>query len=159
MSAGRFGITFAALFIAWVAFTGSLAYQELIVGALAAAFISIFTFKDVVEGEPHHKLHPLRWFYFIEFLLYILYREIISHIKVIAIILSPRLIIKPEIHKIHTTLKNHSALTLLGNSITLTPGTLTLDVQDSDVLVHCITKTPEEKVYGKTAEILKGVSE
>jgi multicomponent Na+:H+ antiporter subunit E len=55
-------------------------------------------------------------------------------------VLHPKLPIKPGIVKIKTSLTKDSAITILTNSITLTPGTLTIDVnkEKSEVYVHWI---------------------
>lgn len=101
--------------------------------------------------------YPIRWIFFLAFLINLLCREITAHFKVIAIILSPRLKIKPEIVELETKLENNAGITALANSVTLTPGTLTLDTEENSLEIHCITKTPEKKVWGRSAKLLRGV--
>jgi len=71
-----------------------------------------------------------------------------ANVHVAYIVLHPSLPIKPGIVKIKTKLKNDSALTLLANSITLTPGTLTIDVNKNkgDLYIHWIDVTTTDSI-------------
>ena len=155
--AGRFILTFALLFAAWIAFTGTIIEQELIIGMLASLIVTIIVFRNFIKGKARSKINPIRWVFFIAFLINLLFREITAHLKLIAIILSPRLKIKPEIVEVETNLENEGGTTALANSVTLTPGTLTLDTKENSLEIHCITKTPEKKIFGRSARLLRGV--
>jgi len=68
-------------------------------------------------------------------------KEIIySSIEVARIVLNPRLPISPRIVEINATSKHPFDQVLLGNSITLTPGTIALDVRDGILRVHTLTQ-------------------
>lgn len=155
--AGRFILTFVLLFAAWIAFTGTIIEQELIVGTLASLLVTIIVFRNFIKGKARSKLNPIRWVFFIAFLINLLFREIVAHLKLMAIILSPRLKIRPEIVELETGFENEGGTTALANSITLTPGTLTIDTKENSLEIHCITKTPENKIFGKSAKLLRGV--
>lgn len=69
-----------------------------------------------------------------------LVKEIIkSNIEVARVILDPQLRMQPQVVEIETETKLESGQAILGNSITLTPGTVTLDVFNGRLAVHCLT--------------------
>lgn len=78
-------------------------------------------------------------------------REIVrSSLQVARIILTPRLPISPQVFEIRATATHPVDQTMLANSITLTPGTLALDVHDGVILVHSLTKSgADELVAGE----------
>ncbi len=88
-----------------------------------------------------------------------------SNFNVARIVLTPGLPIQPGIVKFTTTLKSDMAKMLLANSITLTPGTLTVDIVGDTYYIHWLevsTTTPEEsyKAIGENFEkLLKDVFE
>ena len=83
-----------------------------------------------------------------------LYLCVRSNLDVAYRVLHPDMPIRPGIVKVRTTLKSEIAKTFLANSITLTPGTLSVDIDGQDLYVHWINvrgEDPEEH----TAEIVK----
>ena len=62
-----------------------------------------------------------------------------SSIEVARIVLSPSLPIQPSLVEFSTKEKSDSGKVILGNSITLTPGTVTIDLDENRLLVHCLT--------------------
>jgi multicomponent Na+:H+ antiporter subunit E len=163
--AAKFALTFLVLVLAWIVFTGSLAAYELYAGLFASFIITILVYERFIKGHPKHKLHPLRWFYFIVFVVNLAGREIKAHLNLIRIILSPKLNINPNIIEVQTDFKSDAGITILGNSVTLTPGTLTVDAEPNKLLVHWIDQTETTphllkiKIFGKSESILGGVAE
>jgi hypothetical protein len=73
------------------------------------------------------------------------YKEIIAaNIAVSGMILTRREQMEPVIVRVHTDLKSETARVILANSITLTPGTITVSMTDNDLLVHCLDKSLSE---------------
>ena len=64
-----------------------------------------------------------------------------SNIEVARIILTPRLSISPTLVEIDALPKGRLGQAILGNSITLTPGSLTIDDHEGKLLVHCLTES------------------
>jgi len=81
---------------------------------------------------------------FIRFALYIpwlIYQIILSNIHVAYLVLHPKMPIEPSIITFETTLKKEMSIVAFANSITLTPGTITMDVHDGKYFViHCISR-------------------
>ena len=76
-----------------------------------------------------------------------LLREIVSaNIAVYRMILTRREQIEPVIVHVHTDLKTQTGRMLLANSITLTPGTITVSMTDTELLVHCLDKSLSEGI-------------
>ncbi|BAL80530.1 Na+/H+ antiporter subunit E [Caldisericum exile] len=140
------------LFLTWILLTESFATSELIFGFLIALVISIGTADLFTEHGLAH-LNPKRLFYLIIYIPYYLYQVIKANIQVAVIVLSPSLPIKPGIVKVKTNLKSDVGKLSLANSITLTPGTITMDVQDDELFVHWI-KVEDESVEGATESIV-----
>ncbi len=69
-----------------------------------------------------------------------LLREIVaSSVEVARLILKPSLPISPTVVELQAETQSEVGLVILGNSITLSPGTVTLDVHEGQLLVHCLT--------------------
>lgn len=70
-----------------------------------------------------------------------LFKEIVkSNIDVARVILDPELRMQPQVVEIESETELETGQAILGNSITLTPGTVTLDVFDNKLSVHCLTE-------------------
>ena len=65
---------------------------------------------------------------------------IVSSWNVTKIVLAPKLVIQPTMVDIDGAKLGEMGQTILGNSITLSPGTVTLDIDDGRLLVHCLLK-------------------
>ena len=67
---------------------------------------------------------------------------------------------EPVIVKVHTNLKTETARVILANSITLTPGTITVSLVDQELLVHCLDKSlaegMEDSEFVRLLEKLEG---
>lgn len=128
------------LFVFWIGLTASLEPQELIVGLIISLIVAIFSSKVLLSrgivwetGFPPTTKQIIYMLYYIPF--YIWY-EIKAHMQVIYIILHPSLPIKPGIVKVSTELNTALGKTGLANSITMTPGTLTVDIADEESLLY-----------------------
>lgn len=121
-------ILFILGFIVWCLLTWVPDWQHLVVGVFIAGFVSLVT-GDLFIQRPGALAHPLRYWYFIVYYVPIFLWEVSkANIDVAYRVLHPKLPINPGIVKVKTTLKSDTALTFLANSITLTPGTLSVDI-------------------------------
>ena len=78
-----------------------------------------------------------------------------SNLKMAAIVLSPSLPITPGIVKVRTRLKSRMGRLMLANSITLTPGTLTVEMTGEWLYIHCVTLGATD-IEAATADIVSG---
>jgi len=159
-------VFFILALIIWLLLNFPLSLQTLIVGVFAAIFATLFI-GDFFTQRPHLFLHPGRYFWFLIYIPVFIWECLKANIDVAFRVIHPSRPIKPGIVRIKTALKSDIALTFLANSITLTPGTLTVDVDKEGgfLYVHWInvkSKQLEEatKFIGQRFEkILKRIFE
>ncbi|HER44188.1 MAG TPA: Na+/H+ antiporter subunit E [Candidatus Eisenbacteria bacterium] len=128
---------FAILFLGWLMLTSSFDRQELAAGVLISGALSLALQKRYRElGLPPIGIKRIAWsFAYIA----VLFKEIVvANIDVAYRVIHPKMPIKPGIVVIRTELKQDIAKMILANSITLTPGTFTLDILDDRILIHWI---------------------
>jgi len=136
-------VYFILAFIVWVLLTwpfteGKIDIQVIIAGLIASLIVAIL-FHEVLPKEHIVFISPIRIFWVLVYIPVFFYYVIKANLDVVYRALHPRMPIKPGIVKIKTNLKTHSGITALANSITLTPGTLTVDLTDDGFLyVHWI---------------------
>jgi len=136
-------IYFILGFIVWIVLTwpfadGRIDMQLVIAGIIASAVVAIL-FHEILPKEHHIFISPVRVFWFLVYVPVFFYYVIIANFDVVYRALHPKMPIKPGIVKIKTNLKTESGITALANSITLTPGTLTVDLTDDGFLyIHWI---------------------
>ena len=128
-------LLFIAAFAVWAMFTWVPDRQEMIVGAVVSAGMAII-FGEIFAIHPLKVFNPKRWIYFIIYVPFFLYYVIKANLDVAYRVIHPRLPINPGIVKIKTGLKSEIAQTMLANSITLTPGTLSVDIKDNYMYIH-----------------------
>jgi multicomponent Na+:H+ antiporter subunit E len=122
-------IYFILAFAIWILLTWSLDIQIIAAGLIASVIVA-FLFHDILPKEHHVFISPVRIFWFLIYVPVFFYYVIKANLDVVYRALHPQMPIKPGIVKIKTTLKTASGITALANSITLTPGTLTVDLTD-----------------------------
>jgi multicomponent Na+:H+ antiporter subunit E len=136
-------IYFVLGFILWMLLTwpvsdGQVDWQVVIAGVIAAAIVSLL-FHEILPKEHHVFISPIRIFWFLLYIPVFFYYVLMANFDVVYRALHPKMPINPGIVKIKTRLKTESGITALANSITLTPGTLTVDLTDDGYLyVHWI---------------------
>ncbi len=124
--------------MAWPFVDGKIDVQVLIAGVIAAAIVA-FLFHEILPKEHRVFISPVRIFWALVYVPVFFYYVIMANFDVVYRALHPKMPIKPGIVKIKTVLKTESGITALANSITLTPGTLTVDLTDDGFLyIHWI---------------------
>lgn len=147
-----FILTFVVLFASWFLITSSTETQELISGIIIVFVISIGSSNFFTENGLVH-LAPKRLLYLIVYIPYYFYQVIVANLDVVYRVLSPSLPIKPGFVIAKTNLKTESGKLALANSITLTPGTITGDISNDELLVHWIY-VKDVSVEGATKSIV-----
>ncbi len=131
-------IYFVLAFIIWLLLTWSLQAQTIIAGLAASVIVSLL-FHEILPKEHNVFISPVRIFWFLVYIPVFFYYVIVANIDVAYRVLHPKMPINPGIVKIKTNLKTDSGITALANSITLTPGTLTIDLtEDGFLYIHWI---------------------
>ncbi|MEN8223200.1 MAG: Na+/H+ antiporter subunit E [Acidobacteriota bacterium] len=133
----RILVSTTILFFLWMILTQSFHPQELFTGIIVSAIIALIS-PSVAGERAKNWFNPKRYFYLIIYLFYFIWEMIKSNIDVAKRVLNPKLPINPGIVKVKTKLKSRSGKLALANSITLTPGTLTVDIVDQYLYIHWI---------------------
>ncbi|MEN8155098.1 MAG: Na+/H+ antiporter subunit E [Acidobacteriota bacterium] len=133
----RILVSTSILFFLWMILTQSFHPQEIFTGLIVSAIIALIS-PSVAGERVKNWFNPKRYFYLIIYLFYFAGEMIKSNIDVAKRVINPKLPINPGIVKVKTKLKSRSGKLALANSITLTPGTLTVDVVDQYFYIHWI---------------------
>ena len=136
--------TLLLLAAAWILWSGLLAPMLLGLGALScllALYLAARTGFFQREIYPLHLAPRL-----VGYWLWLLKEIVKSNFLVARIVLDPRLPISPTVVEFEATTRDPVVLAILGNSITLTPGSLTLDVHRGRLRVHCVTREVAEEL-------------
>ena len=129
---------FVLSFVIWLLLTWTLDIQVVLVGIIASAGVAIL-FHEILPQEHYAFISPVRLFWLLVYLPVFFYYLIKANFDVVYRAIHPDMPIHPGIVKIKTDLKTQSGITALANSITLTPGTMTVDLTDDGILyIHWI---------------------
>lgn len=144
-------LTFFSLFLFWMMLTGT-GMEEMMFGLAVSALVALISSRELIKLSVAPKLNPRRWVFFLVFAAVFIMEEVHSHLDVAHKIISG--CAETEIFTLKTRIKNPAALTFLGNSITLTPGTITLDAGNGSLTIYSLDIQSE-----RTTERFKGIWE
>lgn len=130
-------------FAVWLLLTWSLDWQHIVAGLAVSLGVAVF-FGGQLPVEPRKLFNPVRWFWLIVYIPVFVYQCLKSNIDVALRVLSPGLQLRPGIVRIRTRLKTEVARVFLANSITLTPGTMAVELKDDQLYIHWIEVADEE---------------
>lgn len=145
-------LLFIVLMAFWVALTATFAAYDLVLGAVCSALVAAITFVLLGQAlDPNFTpavIVRLPWF-----ILRLIWEIIKANIDVAKIILNPKLPIDPRIVKYRTFLPEDLHKTFFADSITLTPGTVTVELEGDTLNVHCLCPYHEEGLAGLEAMV------
>lgn len=128
---------FVILLTVWMILNNSLSLEIWISGVIVSLILT-WIFCSNCEIFRDVRLTPKAFLYTILYVLVFLKELIKSNLDVARRVVSPSLPINPGIVRVETTLKSEMARLILANSITLTPGTLSLDIRDKVLYIHFV---------------------
>ena len=130
-----------AFFLLWVIFNGNFTLEICIFGIVIAAAMFAFVCKFMDYSMKKEILIYKKVFLFIGYV-GLLVKEIVkANIVMIGIILNQREEIEPVLATFHTNLKTATGKAFLANAITLTPGTITVSLEDDLFTIHCLDES------------------
>lgn len=139
----KYILTLISLFILWILLTSTLAWEELTAGLIFSAFIALFGYSYFTE-KRFSGITLKKIFYFLLYIPVFFWEMIKANFDVAYRVVHPKMPIRPGIVQIKTNLKSDIAKLILGNSITLTPGTLTIEIVKDNLLIHWINVRTED---------------
>jgi multicomponent Na+:H+ antiporter subunit E len=133
-------VLFVLLLAFWQVLSGRLDPLFITLGLLSAGAVTVLSVR-LLEGvlgaaADHPKVRPLQ---LLGYLLWLIGRLPPAGLHVARVVLDPRIPPRPGVVRFRTTLASPAARTLLANSITLVPGTMTLAVEGDEFTVHAFT--------------------
>ena len=129
-------ILFIAAFVVWCLFNWVPDGAHLLAGIPVAAVVAVLM-GDLVVQRPHLLRHLRRYGYFLfQYVPVLLWEVLKANIDVAYRAVHPDLPIKPGIVKVRTSLESDIARTMLANSITLTPGTMSVDIDSARSVLY-----------------------
>jgi len=145
----RYLALFLLTFVFWLLLTFDLSVPNLIAGG-AAALVTSLLFTKYFFHKVVKFIQPVRYFWLLVYLVIFTWECIKANFDVAYRVLHPAMPIKPGIVKVRLELKSDFARTMLANSITMTPGTISVDIIDDVLFVHWIyVKSEDPEVYSR----------
>lgn len=129
--------TFLLLFVTWLAWSGHVDPLLLGLGVLSAFFATYLGSRLHVideEGFPF----ALTW-RLVSFIPWVIWQIVVANVQVARIILSPTMGLHSQLVRVRASQRTEIGRVIHANTITITPGTVTLDVRDDILVVHALT--------------------
>ncbi len=142
----RFFIVTILLFCFWFLLSGETNLILISSGVISSLFVAYLS-GDLLISEGELRKSLIRYLRFLKYIPYLLWQVILSNIDVVYRVLHPRLPIDPVIFNFKTRLKSEFCIVTYANSITLTPGTVTIEVnKKGEFLVHALSSKYAESL-------------
>jgi multicomponent Na+:H+ antiporter subunit E len=160
----RYLATAGALFFLWLLLTSTSNVQEVVAGAVLALLVAALGYKGFTR-RGLGIFSPRRLMRLLIYLPVFFWEMMKANFDVAYRVVHPRMPIRPGIVAIKTELKSDIGKLFLANSITLTPGTLTMDVQGEYLFIHWINvkdddvERASEMIGGRFEKHLKAICE
>ncbi len=145
----RIVLTTIYLMVGWLVFTGNISPNSLLIGFFFSFLIALVTYSLFFHEQEADKRTLLpRVYLLLLYLLVMVFKMYVASFEVLVSILRGK--INPRVVHFRTRLKSDLARVILANSITLTPGTITLHLDDDHLIVHWLNaKTRHSKYAGE----------
>jgi len=156
--------TASVLFCLWLLLTSTTNLQEVVAGVVLALLVAALGYKGFTE-RGLRIFSPRRLLHLVIYVPVFFWEMIKANFDVAYRVVHPRMPIRPGIVAIKTELKTDIGKLFLANSITLTPGTLTMDVRGEHLFIHWINVKDEdverasELIGGRFERHLKAICE
>jgi multicomponent Na+:H+ antiporter subunit E len=144
-NAGRLALQVALLFAFWLILSGKLEVKYLVFGVVSAMLVTFLTQDLLPAGKPLSREPLARWgkrwktgWRFFTYFLWLVYSIVEANLQVAYLVLHPKLPIEPGLLRFTTRLQSEIGNVILANSITLTPGTITVHYSEGTYLVHTL---------------------
>lgn len=154
-----FVLSFMILLALWVIFSGRFDGFHLTLGMVSSALVAAFS-GDLMFSSSHPNRIFRLWLRLAGYIPWLLYQIFLANLHVMALVFHPRMMdrIDPKIITFDSRLKGDYARMLFANSITLTPGTICVNVSVlGRFSVHCIDDVSGRSLPGKMEEKIANV--
>ena len=158
-------LQFTVLFVFWLILSGHYEVKYISLGVLSAGLVTFLT-NDLSYSLRHRgkkektnvRFALLQFWRFLAYLPWLLSRIIMANIQVAYLVLHPRMPVDPVLLRFRTRFRSSVAQVILANSITLTPGTVTVNLEDGVYVIHVLVPSAaQELVAAKMQNKVGGI--
>ncbi len=154
----------SAFIIFWLIWSGLSGFQiqDILIGFIVSLVLAFVVSQYLSFSFDYRILFKVSIFIGI-YIPVFLYRMVLANLDMARRILSPKIPLNPGFVKVKTKIKSKTGLFTLANSITLTPGTMSVEVDEDNIYVHWIDVQGErdedytEAISGRFEDILGGI--
>lgn len=142
-------LQFIILLGLWLLLSGKYDWFHISLGVVSALVVTVIQLRINKYLYYQKKIadeNSLSWSRLLLYIPWLIWQIILSSLQVAYIVLHPRMPINPSLLRFKTKLPNIAARVILGNSITLTPGTLTINITGDEFLVHALTDASQSGI-------------
>ena len=143
----RYVLMIIFVFGTWLLWSGHYTLDHALVfamGVVSCAFVVYLCHRLDIVDEEGHPIH-LVW-RLVLYVPWLLWAIVKANVDVAKRVLNPKLPIAPRVVRVKATQKSDLCRVIFANSITLTPGTVSLDLDGEDIVVHALTREAAEDV-------------
>jgi multicomponent Na+:H+ antiporter subunit E len=165
-------IQFGLLLGLWLLLSGHYDVFHISMGVFSALIVVVlnvrlrkyyFFEEELAEAKARMKdvfTVKLRYGRVLFYVPWLIWQIVVASLQVAAVVLNPKMPIDPALLRFKTELPNTSAKVILGNSITLTPGTITVQIKGDEFLVHALMEASssgivDDSLPGEVAKLYK----
>ena len=134
------------LFFFWIILNGRLTVEIVVLGLIFAALVYAFVWKFMGLTWEREKSFWKHFLWGVQYIAILLKEIAVANFVVLKIVLSPKKKVHPVIVSFDAPLKNHILQAILADSITLTPGTITVRLYEEKFEVHCLDESMAEGI-------------
>ena len=156
-------LQFFMLFAFWLILSGRFQLKYIIIGAISSVLVTYFTnhyfYSALKQGElrvVRARLIITQLWRFLLYLPWLLLQIIIANVQVAYYVLHPRMPVDPGLLLFSSEMKKGMSLVTLANSITLTPGTITANLEDGKYTVHTLKRPLASLLESGTMQVKVG---
>ena len=146
-------LQFTTLFVFWLILSGHYSVKYVSFGVLSAGLVTFLTNDLLYPLFGHGKRERtsarftfLQLWHFLVYLPWLLSRIIRANIQVAYLVLHPRMPIEPVLLQFQTRMRRSIAQVILANSITLTPGTVTVYLENGRYIIHVLVPSAAQEL-------------
>jgi len=144
---GSLIVTTALLFVFWLLLSQSSEPLYIISGIICSVLVALLSHSLLLKGRLTRSA-PKKALIFLAYCVYLLFQILIANLDVVYRVWHPKMPIEPEIVTHKSTLVSEGGKTALANSITLTPGTLTIDLVGDEYRIHALVPKAADSIDG-----------
>jgi multicomponent Na+:H+ antiporter subunit E len=138
--------TAGILFAFWALLSGQFDVFHLSLGAVCSLVVA-YLFHDLLFVNVRvGDIRTIAW-RFLRYIPWLMRQILVANVHVAALVINPKMPIEPEVVRFRTKLETDISCVTLANSITLTPGTITMDIRDGVFYVHALSRLVAEELY------------